>query len=285
MFRNLGHGLFSDVTYPSHVGAITMPVSGWSMGIFDFDNDGWKDVFVAAGDVQDNTELFSSRKSRQQNLLLLNDGHGGFRAAFAGPPALNRGVAFGDFDRDGRVDAVVTRLNEPPVLLRNIMGAGNHWIALNLIGARSNRDGIGARVAVRSGGVTQVNRVTTSTGYACSSESAVHFGLGRSARADSIEIEWPSGSRQALANVPADSYLNVISVCQSRAGTAAEWTGRACHRWSLCRGTGFCSHHPRPDQVPFCPPERLAARGLAAAQPALRSGREGRLRYSHRAGN
>jgi len=73
VFRNLSHGLFSDVTYPSHVGAITMPVSGWSMGIFDFDNDGWKDVFVAAGDVQDNTELFSSRKSRQQNLLLLND--------------------------------------------------------------------------------------------------------------------------------------------------------------------------------------------------------------------
>jgi len=209
VFRNLSHGLFSDVTYPSHVGAITMPVSGWSMGIFDFDNDGWKDVFVAAGDVQDNTELFSSRKSRQQNLLLLNDGHGAFRAAFAGPPALNRGVAFGDFDRDGRVDAVVTRLNEPPVLLRNIMGAGNHWIALNLIGARSNRDGIGARVAVRSGGVMQVNRVTTSTGYACASESAVHFGLGRSTRADSIEIEWPSGSRQVLANVPADSYMTV----------------------------------------------------------------------------
>ena len=209
VFRNLSHGLFSDVTYPSHVGAITMPVSGWSMGIFDFDNDGWKDVFVAAGDVQDNTELFSSRKSRQQNLLMLNDGHGAFRAAFAGPPALNRGVAFRDFDRDGRVDAVVTRLNEPPVLLRNIMGAGNHWIALNLIGARSNRDGIGARVAVRSGGVMQVNRVATSTGYACASESAVHFGLGRGTRADSIEIEWPSGSRQVLANVPADSYMTV----------------------------------------------------------------------------
>jgi hypothetical protein len=107
------------------------------------------------------------------------------------------------------VDAVVTRLNEAPVLLRNVMGAGNHWIALNLIGARSNRDAIGARVTVRSGGVTQVNHVTTSTGYACSSEPAVHFGLGRGTRADSIEIEWPSGSRQALANVPADSYLAV----------------------------------------------------------------------------
>jgi hypothetical protein len=209
VYRNLGRGLFSDLTYTSHVGPITMPLSGWSVGIFDFDNDGWKDMFVAAGDVQDNTELLSSRKSRQQNLLLLNDGHGVFRGAAAGPAALNRGVAFGDFDRDGRVDAIITRLNEPPVVLRNLMGAGNHWIALNLIGVRSNRDGIGARVTIRSGGVTQVNHVTTSTGYACSSEPAAHFGLGRSTRAESIEIEWPSGLRQALTNVPADAYLIV----------------------------------------------------------------------------
>ena len=209
VFRNLGHGFFSDVTYPSHAGIVSMPLSGWSMGIFDFDNDGWKDVFVAAGDVQDNTEMLSSGKSRQQNLLMLNDGHRAFRAVFVGPPAQNRGIAFADFDRDGRVDAVITRLNEPPVLLRNVMGAGNHWIALQLIGARSNRDAIGARVVVRSGGLTQVNHVTTSTGYACSSEPAVHFGLGRSTRVDRIELIWPSGSRQRLTDVPADSYLTV----------------------------------------------------------------------------
>jgi hypothetical protein len=209
VFRNLGRGLFNDVTYQSHAGVISMPLSGWSMGIFDLDNDGWKDVFVAAGDVQDNTEMFSSGKSRQQNLLMLNDGHGAFRSALVGPAAQNRGVAFGDFDRDGRVDAVVTRLNEPPVLLRNIMGGGNHWLALRLVGTSSNQDGIGARVTVRSGGITQVNHVTTSTGYACSSELAVHFGLGRSIKADSIEIEWPSGSRQTLTNVSADSFLTV----------------------------------------------------------------------------
>jgi hypothetical protein len=197
------------VTYQSHAGVISAPLSGWSMGIFDFDNDGWKDVFVAAGDVQDNTELLSSGKSRQQNLLMLNDGRGAFRSELVGPAAQNRGVAFGDFDRDGRVDAVVTRLNEPPVLLRNIMGEGNHWLALRLVGTRSNRGGIGTRVTIRSGGITQVNHVTTSTGYACSSEVAVHFGLGRSVKADSIEIEWPSGLRQTLANVSADSFLTV----------------------------------------------------------------------------
>jgi hypothetical protein len=209
VFRNLGRSLFRDATYSSRAGILSMPVTGWSTGIFDFDNDGWKDVFAAAGDVQDNTESFSSRNSRQQNLLLLNDSRGAFRPAFIGLPALNRGAAFGDFDRDGRVDAVVTRLNEPPVLLRNIMGGDNRWIALKLVGARSNRDAIGACVALRSGGLLQVNRVTTSTGYACSSEAAVHFGLGRAARAETIEIEWPSGSRQTLANIPAGSYLTV----------------------------------------------------------------------------
>jgi hypothetical protein len=209
VFRNLGRGRFSDATYPSRVGTISMPVSGWSMGIFDFDNDGSKDVFVAAGDVQDNTEMLSSRKSRQQNLLLLNDGRGVFAGSSVGPAAMNRGAAFGDFDRDGRVDAVVTRLNEPPVLLRNVMGAGSHWLALKLTGVKSNRDGIGARVTLRSGGVTQVNHVTTSTRYACSSEPAVHFGLGSNRLADRIEIEWPAGLRQVLTNVPADSYLTV----------------------------------------------------------------------------
>jgi enediyne biosynthesis protein E4 len=209
VFRNLTHGLFGDVTYPSHAGILSTPLSGWSMGIFDFDNDGWKDVFVAAGDVQDNTEMISSGKSRQPNLLMLNDGHGAFRGVNVGPAAQNRGVAFGDFDRDGRVDAVITRLNQPPLLLRNVMAAGNHWLALQLIGGRSNRYAIGARAVIRSGGLTQVNHVTTSTGYACSSEPAVHFGLGRNTRVDSIELAWPSGARQTLTNVPADSYLTI----------------------------------------------------------------------------
>src|ERR1041385_3910305 len=109
------------MTYSTHAGVISAALSGWSLGIFDFDNDGWKDVFVATGDVQDNTELLSSRKSREQNLLLLNDRPRVFRPAFAGAPAQHRGVAFGDFDRDGRIDAVVTRLNQAPVLLRNVM--------------------------------------------------------------------------------------------------------------------------------------------------------------------
>lgn len=209
VFRNLGHGLFSDVTYPSHVGVFSMPLSGWGLGIFDFDNDGWKDAFVAAGDVQDNAELLSGTKSRQRNLLMLNQKNGSFRAEATGLAAMHRGVAFGDFDCDGRVDAVVTRLNESAILLQNTMGGSNHWIGLRLIGSRTNRDAIGARVTLRANGITQVNHVTTSTGYASSSEAAVHFGIGRATRADRIDIAWPSGVKQTLSGIAADTYLTV----------------------------------------------------------------------------
>lgn len=209
VFRNAGKGLFRDVTYQSGAGAISMAFSGWSLGAYDFDNDGWKDIFVAAGDVQDNTELLSSGKSRQQNLLMLNEGKMKFHGAFAGSAGQHRGAAFGDFDRDGRVDVVVTRLNERPLLLRNVSGSSNHWLGFRLTGIESNREAIGARVVVQAGGVTQVNHVTTSTGYASSSELAVHFGLGRNTQAEAVDIWWPSGLRQRLTNVPADAYVDV----------------------------------------------------------------------------
>jgi enediyne biosynthesis protein E4 len=209
LFLNLGHGIFRDMTYPSLVGSLTLPLKGWGIGIFDFDNDGWKDVFTANGDVRDNTELLSSRKARQQNLLLLNDGKGRFKGQLIGAEAQHRGAAFGDFDRDGRVDVVVTRLNESPVLLRNTMGAENHWIGLRLVGNRSNRDALGARVLIRNGQTKQLNHVTTSVGYASSSEPTVHFGLGTSTEVEQIEIEWPSGTRQNLKRVVADQYITV----------------------------------------------------------------------------
>lgn len=209
LFRNLKRGLFTDLTYQSRVGLISMPFSGWGVGIFDFDNDGWKDIFIADGDVQDNTELHSGHSSRQQNLLLLNDRADGFHAQLLGKPALHRGVAFGDFDRDGRVDAVVTRLGEAPVLLRNVSTTSNHWLDLKLTGAHSNRDAIGAIVKVQTGASMQINRVTTSVGYASSSDLTVHFGLGSSTRVDRLDIEWPSGIQQSLKDVAPDRYLEV----------------------------------------------------------------------------
>ncbi|HZT38237.1 MAG TPA: CRTAC1 family protein [Bryobacteraceae bacterium] len=209
LYRNLGKGLFADVTYPSKVGAATMPRSGWGCGIFDFDNDGRKDLFSANGDVQNNTELYSGRTSRQPNLLLLNQPDGSFAPVEIGAPALHRGAAFADFDRDGRIDIVISRIGERPVVLRNVMGAGNHWIALQLAGSRSNRDAIGARVHLVSASGEQWNQATRAVGYASSSVPTVHFGLGNDAEAQRIEIDWPSGVKQRLEHVRADRYLAV----------------------------------------------------------------------------
>jgi hypothetical protein len=216
LYRGLGGGLFADLTYPSGLGRVTLALSGWSTGIFDLNNDGYKDLFAACGDVNDNTELISSRRSRQQNLVLVNTGSAApvrfVQDAGACPreTSMHRGAAFGDFDGDGRVDAVVTRIGEPAEVYHNVSPVQNHWLALRLTGHKSNRDGIGAQIhLVSSSGRGQWNHVTTSTGYACSSDKTVFFGLGKDASARRIEIAWPSGARQTLENVAADRYLSV----------------------------------------------------------------------------
>jgi hypothetical protein len=210
LFRNLGNGVFQDLTYRSKIGSASMAQSGWGVGVYDFDNDGWKDIFTANGDVQDNTELFSSRASRQRNQLFRNLGNGTFESTMFGVPAQHRGVAFGDLDGDGRVDAVVSRLGEGPVVLQNKMGGGRHWLGLQLRGTRSNRDAMGARVRMVAGGRKQFNHVTTSVGYLSSSEKTVRFGLGGAAVAELVEITWPGGGKQVLKDVAADRLVEVV---------------------------------------------------------------------------
>ena len=216
LFRNLGRGLFSDITYPSGLGHQTLTVTGWSNGIFDFNNDGLKDLFVACGSIDYNMETSSSLKMRQPNLVLANLGGLRFLDAGAGAgadfqrPAAHRGVAFGDFDRDGRVDAAVSRIDERAELFRNTSATGNHWLALRLKGRRSNRDGLGTLVhVVGASGREQWNRATTSTGYGCSSDRTVFFGMGKDASAKSIEIRWPGGAQQVMKDVAGDRYLTI----------------------------------------------------------------------------
>jgi hypothetical protein len=198
-----------DVTGPSRISAASLPWSGWSTGAFDLNNDGFKDYFVAAGNVMDNAELTSSRTSRQPNLVFLNRGDGTFDTQLLDGAAFHRGAAFADFDRDGRIDVAVTRLNEPPLVLWNRTPDAGHWIALALTGTSSNRDAIGARVRIETAAGAQWNRVTTSNGFASSSSRLVHFGLGSEPRVRRIEIEWPSGKRQALTDVAADQVIRV----------------------------------------------------------------------------
>jgi enediyne biosynthesis protein E4 len=209
-------GLFEDATTRSGVGWATLRMSGWSNGIFDFDNDGWKDLFVARSNVLDTIELISSRKYPEPNAVLRNLGNDKFKdvSATAGDdfqvPGLHRGAAFGDLDNDGKIDAVVSVLNGKTKLFHNITLSNNHWLILQLRGTKSNRMAIGAHLRLtREDGKQEYNEVTTSVGYACSSDVRVHFGLEKSKMAREIEILWPSGTRQVLRNIEGDRILQV----------------------------------------------------------------------------
>jgi enediyne biosynthesis protein E4 len=217
LFLNRGAGQFVNASQPSRIARITREMSGWSNGVADLDNDGWKDLFVARGNVMDDIDAVSRHfHYAEPNSVFRNLGNGQFEDVSAGAgadfarAAPNRGLAYGDLDNDGRVDLVVTALGQPVRVFHNISQNHNHWILLKLVGTTSNRMGIGAQIRVTTGdGQKQYNEVTTSTGYAASSDPRVHFGLGDFAVVREIEIRWPSGIRQVIRNAPADRILTI----------------------------------------------------------------------------
>ncbi len=215
LFINRGGGQFEDATTSSGLAWATQNMAGWSNAIVDLDNDGWKDLFVARSNVLDPI-LGSVRSYKEPNAVFRNLGDGKFQdvSNTAGPafqiPALHRGTAVGDLFNDGRMDVVVSVLNGPAKLFRNTTRTSNHWILLQLRGTKSNRMGIGAQIKLTTpDGAQQFNEVTTSVGYASSSDSRVHFGLGASNMAARIDIAWPSGIRQTLFNVQADRVVTI----------------------------------------------------------------------------
>lgn len=214
LFLNRGGG-FVDATYPSKIGLESFTMSGWSVGAFDFDNDGDKDIFSANAHVSENVELYRSVSYRLPNAVFQSLGDGTYRdvGPQAGPAmqesAAHRGAAFGDLDNDGRVDVAVSAIGTTAPVLFNESGGG-HWLALELVGTASNRDGIGARVRlIEQSGRIQYNQATTAVGYASSSDSRVHFGLGTSAQVSAVEITWPSGAVQTLEEPEIDAVLTV----------------------------------------------------------------------------
>lgn len=208
LFFNSGK-FFNEVTNQLQVGRNTRLLTGWGAGVYDFDNDGRKDLFAATGNVSENTELFSDQHSKQRCLFLRQSTTGIFAPETFGPGGLFRGAAFADFDGDGRVDVVTTRLDGPAILFANRSARQNHWLALKLVGTRSNRDAIGAKLHLFTNSGQQWNHVTTAVGYASASDRVVHFGLGAETQVKRLEISWPSGTRQTLENLTPDWLLVV----------------------------------------------------------------------------
>ena len=212
LFRNLGKGMFRDATYASGIGPLCVRRSGWSQGFFDFNNDGFKDLFVSGSHVNDVIERIEASRYREGNMIFLNRGNGTFSngSDAAGEefrfPRPHRGTAFADFNGDGRVDVVVAVLGEAAELWENTSPSGNHWLVLKLVGSKSNREGIGALIRLAG----QTNHMTTAVGYNSSSHDGVHFGLGKLETVDKIEIRWPSGTVQVLKDVKADQVLKVV---------------------------------------------------------------------------
>jgi len=214
LYQNAGRGRFREVTYKSGMTVLSRPMAGYSPCIFDFDNDGWKDIFVTRGHVQ-SVAMEGQLVIDQPNTAFRNLGSWKFAALTdeAGlgpqPSRRHRGSAAGDFDGDGRIDVVVTALAAPPEVWMNRSPGRTHWLSVALEGSRSNRDGIGAVLRVVTKAGAQYNRMSTSVGYASSSAGPVHFGLADAKTVDLLEIRWPSGTIQRLTDVPADRILKV----------------------------------------------------------------------------
>jgi len=210
LYRNAGRGSFVDVSYEAGVAMISLPYVGWGTKFFDYDNDGWLDLFVANGHAYPQRDRY-----RQRKLLHRNNRDGTFSevAAQFGNALMeeraSRGTAFGDIDNDGDVDIVINDLDSAPQLLRNDGGNKNNWISIKTIGTKSNRNGIGAKVKVVSGDLTQLDEVRSGGSYISQNDLKLHFGLEKRTVVDLIQVRWPSGAVDTLANVPVNKIVTV----------------------------------------------------------------------------
>jgi enediyne biosynthesis protein E4 len=215
LYRNSGDGQFQDVSSTAGLSVLTSRSTAWGAGIVDFDNDGNKDLFTANSDILDNAMQLAHRPFALANQVFRNKGNMTFEdvSSKAGMsfsiPAAHRGAAFGDLNNDGKIDVVVTVLNGTPEIWMNRSSNRNHWIILNPVGVKSNRDGLGTKIKVTTPLGSQYNHATTAVSYNSSSDKRVHFGLGSAGVVDTIELTWPSGIKQVLKNVKADQILTV----------------------------------------------------------------------------
>jgi enediyne biosynthesis protein E4 len=214
LYQNGGDGSFNYVSLAAGLGQITLTHSGWGVRFLDYDNDGWKDLLIAQGHDLDTIELnFPNLHYREPMLLARNTGHGfvdvSAQSGVFSQPWVARGMAIGDMDNDGRLDAVITTNDGPVHVLHNETANSNHWLLLKLVGHTSNRDAIGAEVTLVTASGSQYATVSTASSYLSASDKRVHFGLGKETGAQRIEIRWPSGIRQTIKDVRADQILQI----------------------------------------------------------------------------
>ena len=217
LYRNDGSGNFTDVSYDSGAAAATLPYVKWGDAFVDLDNDGWADLLSVNGHVYPQVdEIPSGARYREAGDLLLNQTNGTFcdATAQAGPaigtPRVGRGLAVADLDNDGAMDVVIGDLDGAPVVLHNEGAPQRHWISFELAGTKSNRLGIGARVTVTAGGMTQTDEVRSGGSYLSQNDLRLHFGLGSANKVDRVEVRWPSGSTEALTNLKSDAFYAVL---------------------------------------------------------------------------
>ena len=216
LYRNSQDGTFTDETFRSRIGNKAVLLSGVAMKFLDYDNDGWNDILQLNGAMLDNVSLYHGEVSYKEPLLMYrNLGKGEFEKVSDSlgsdfvRPIVGRGLATADYDNDGDIDIVTNNRGDFPSLLRNDGGNANHWLTLQLIGTKSNRDGIGASLKLKSEGSVQVEQAKGGMSYMSASDPRIHFGLGKRAKIESLEITWPSGQVDRLTKVPLDQIIAV----------------------------------------------------------------------------
>jgi hypothetical protein len=233
LYHNNGDGTFTDVTYVSGLGVNTQFL-GWGTLFVDVDNDGWPDLFMANGHVYPEVDSNGLNSTfRERKVLYWNQHNGKFKdiSLDSGPgittPFNSHGVAAADFDNDGAIEILVNNSHDAPSLLKN-NGDHGRWISLKLVGTKSNRDAIGARVTVSAAGHNQLQEVRSGGGYISQSDFRLHFGLGKAAKAETVEVKWPSGQRQVFHDVEADKFY-LIEEGKDQLGTQRIASHRANH--------------------------------------------------------
>ncbi|MSO22873.1 MAG: tetratricopeptide repeat protein [Acidobacteria bacterium] len=216
LHKNSGGGLFRDVTLQTGIGEASLAFVGFGTAFFDYDNDGNLDVVSANGHILDNVSMSSeSTTYAQRKLLFHNTGNATFKEVglSAGPgfglEKVGRGLAVGDIDNDGAPDLLINNCNQTADLLRNVSSTGNNWLLIKTVGTRSNRDGIGTRLVLKAGELTQIREVKAGSSYQSQNDLRLHFGLGKASRVDRLELRWPSGTVDVLENIKANQILTV----------------------------------------------------------------------------